>query len=210
MQAGRPIIGITGGIGSGKSFVASLFGELGCLVIDSDQQVARVYQDPQVRRTLGRWWGDEVLLSGGKINRRLIARHIFNDPDQRRRLEELIHPRVLAMRDQAMSEAAGDERIVAFVWDTPLLYEAGLADQCDAVVFVQSPLEQRLQRVARERGWDRQELDLREKSQWPLDRKRDLADYVIENTTDRGFALGQVKDVLTRILTQSKRRGDLS
>jgi dephospho-CoA kinase len=204
MYADKPIVGIAGGIGSGKSLVARLFGDEGCLVIDSDRQVTDAYADEAVRRTLRDWWGDDVVRPNGHINRKLIGAKVFNDPWARRRLEELIHPRVNAAREQLMSAAATDARVRAFVWDTPLLFETGLNAQCDAVVFVDAPHDQRLQRVREHRGWDAAELARRENSQWPLDRKRKIADYVIGNTADVGYARDQVRDVLPRIMAQTR------
>lgn len=203
MFAGRPIIGIAGGIGSGKSFVAKLFGEAGCLVIDSDAMVREAYQNECVRETLRTWWGEEVFTPAGEINRSEVGRRVFSDPAQRQRLEGLIHPLVDQARKHEMSAAADDPQVVAFVWDTPLLFEVGLADQCDALVFVDAPLEQRLQRVKASRGWDEAELDRRQKLQWPLDKKRRISDYAITNTADADYARGQVRDVLSRILARS-------
>lgn len=205
MFAGIPIIGIAGGIGSGKSFVARLFGERGALVISSDDQVSDAYRDPLVRRTLRDWWGQDVLRPDGEINRRFIGAKVFRDPAERKRLEELLHPRVHAARDAVM-RAASDKipPPVAFVWDTPLLFETDLHRQCDAVVFVDAPTEQRIARVTCTRGWDAAELVRRENSQWGLDTKKDFADYVIRNTADAGFARGQVQDVLSRILAKTK------
>jgi dephospho-CoA kinase len=205
--AGKPVIGIAGGIGSGKSFVASLFGGLGCLVISSDQQVSEVYRDPEVRQILRDWWGEDVLTESREINRRLIASKVFHDSAERRRLEELLHPRVAQLRERIMDAAiAQNPQLSAYVWDTPLLFESGLHRACDAVVFVEAPWEQRLARVRETRDWDPAELARRENSQWPLDRKKDLADYVIDNTADAGFARGQVEDVLSRILAPTKQQ----
>lgn len=206
MFAGKPIIGITGGIGSGKSFVAALFGELGCAVIDSDAQVRAAYDDPAVRQALRAWWGDEAFLHDGLINRSWIARRIFADPGERRKLEELLHPRVHAARQREMEKRADDPSVVAFVWDTPLLFEVGLNAECDAVVFVDSPLKLRLERVAQSRRWDEAELLKRENLQWPLDKKRKIADYVIENTAGAGEARSQVRGVLSRILERVSHR----
>jgi dephospho-CoA kinase len=188
---GIPIIGIAGGIGSGKSHVARLFAELGCLVIDSDAQVAVAYGLPEVRRTLEEWWGPQVYLPDGRVNRRLIAQRIFADPAARARLEGLLHPIVARLRDEEMAAALSgaatsgarrDGPPVAFIWDAPLLFETGLNRLCDAVVFVESPLALRLERVRLWRGWDDSELARRENSQWPLDNKRGLSDYVLTNT----------------------------
>jgi dephospho-CoA kinase len=206
--AGKPIIGIAGGIGSGKTYVAKLFGELGGLVISSDDQVTDAYREPQVQSTLREWWGDEVIRPDGGINRRLIGQKIFADTAERKRLENLLHPRVHEARERVMAQAADNPAIKAFIWDTPLLFETDLYRECDAVVFVDAPLEARLARVMQTRNWDAAELARRENSQWGLDRKRDFADYVISNPASAEFARGQVQDVLSRILQQTTRRAN--
>jgi dephospho-CoA kinase len=208
--AGKPVIGIAGGIGSGKSFVAKLFGEAGCAVIDSDAQVKAAYWEPAVKRTLRAWWGGEVFKPDGEINRSEIARRIFADDAERRRLEGLIHPLVAEARDRQMTAAANDPQVVAYVWDTPLLFETGLNEKCDAVVFVDAPEEQRVRRVAATRGWDEAELLRRQKLQWPLDRKGQISDYVLTNTADADYARGQVREVLSRILARSSNRPEQS
>jgi dephospho-CoA kinase len=210
MFAGKPVIGIAGGIGSGKSYIASLFGQLGCFVVNSDEQVTETYRDPAVKETLRHWWGDEVIGADGQVNRRFIAGKVFSNVAERRRLEALIHPLVNAARRRVMTVAGANPKVVAFVWDTPLLFEASLNLQCDAVVFIDAPVSLRLQRVRQTRNWTEQELISRENSQWPLDRKREISDYVIRNTADVGHARGpikgQVKDVLSRILTKARMR----
>src|SRR5438034_2598695 len=90
--AGRPVIGIAGGIGSGKSFVARVFGQLGCYVIDSDRLVADAYRDPAVIERLRNWWGDEAVGADGSVDKPFIASKVFNNIADRQRLEQLIHP----------------------------------------------------------------------------------------------------------------------
>ena len=108
-----------------------------------------------------------------------------------------------------MAAAGNDPNVVAFVWDTPLLFETDLHRQTDAVVLIDAPLETRLARVTATRNWDAAELARRENSQWGLDRKRNFADYVISNTADEDFARGQVLDVLSRILAKTNRQASL-
>lgn len=194
----KPIIGIIGGIGSGKSFVASLFAELGALVIDSDQLVHAAYQRQDVRQTLLDWWGTAVFKSDGSVDRKAIAARVFTDESERLKLENLIHPLVNAHRDRLMDEAQADDRVTAFVWDTPLLVETGLHRLCDAVIFVDTPLETRLERV-KKRGWDAQELSRREKSQLPLDKKRKVSDHCVSNAADADTARNQVRLIFSRI-----------
>jgi dephospho-CoA kinase len=199
----KPIIGLLGGIGSGKSFIADLFGEFGCLVIRSDKLAEDAYNNPAVLGALREWWGDKVFSPDGKVNRKAISDLVFADSQERSRLEGLIHPLVGAERDRMMEAGAAEAKIKAIVWDSPLILETGIDDQCDALVFVDAPLQARLARVSARRGWNSEELARREKLQMPLDNKQKISDYVIDNTADADYARGQVKDVIFRILGKS-------
>jgi len=199
--AGKPIIGLVGGIGSGKSFVAQFFAEEDCMVIDSDAAVGEAYQRFLVREKLRQWWGPSVLLPNGQVNRKEIARIVFNDQEQRRRLEAMIHPIVAELRDEQMRRGADDASVKAYVWDTPLLLEAGLGGQCDAIVYIDAPEAERIERVRQARGWDEAELRRREKLQIPLDKKLDMANDIVRNTAGADEEVrNQVRKVLSRIL----------
>ncbi|MGA2497129.1 MAG: dephospho-CoA kinase [Tepidisphaeraceae bacterium] len=200
MFRGRPIIGIVGGIGSGKSCVASLFRELGCMVIDSDRCIAQAYEQQNVQQTLVQWWGPGMLEAPGRVNRKAVADKVFANPAERQRLEGLLHPLASQMRDWQMASA--DTQTVAFVWDAPLLIEAGLASQCDAIVFVDAPEEVRIRRVMETRGWTREEWQRRENNQTPLDNKREIAKFVICNTAGLDEVRSQVRHVLSRIVAE--------
>ncbi len=196
----KPLIGIAGGIGSGKSFVARLFGELGCRVIHADDQVRIAYTDPGIRQTIRSWWGDGVFQADGNIHRSQIAARIFADPVERVRLERLLHPWVEAARRAEVEAGSTDPSIKAFVLDTPLLFETKLNQECDAVVFVDTPDKIRLDRVEKQRGWAAAELAKRENLQWPLDNKRRMSEYTVVNTADADAIRGQVREILSSIL----------
>ena len=200
MFAGKPIIGLAGGIGAGKSYVAGLFKEMGCAVIDSDAQAHAAYLSEPVRQQLRAWWGDGVFTPDGKVDRRAVARRVFDAPEQRERLEQLIHPLVALARDREMQIAAEVGGALAFVWDTPLLFEAGLYRDCDAVVFVDADDAQRVRRVGESRGWSEEELLRREKFQWPLDKKRHFSDYVVKNVADPEEFRDKIRQTLAQIL----------
>jgi dephospho-CoA kinase len=205
MFQGKPIIGIAGGIGSGKSMVARFLADLGCYVIDSDELSRQAYRKSEVVQTLQSWWGDAIVHPDGSVDRRAVAKRVFSDETQLRKLEGLIHPLVEQSRRQAMDLAIGkNPDLPAFVWDSPLLFESGLAARCDAVIFVQTPLAQRVARVGQARGWDEAELTRRENLQWPLDKKREISDYVVVNTADAEYARSQVNQVLSRTLVNMK------
>lgn len=184
------VLGLAGGIGSGKSTVASALAELGSLVIDFDAEIARCLQREDVREELVRWWGPEVLDQGGGIDRRRIARIVFEDDEQRRRLEGLLHPLVRVSREEAIRrcEASGAPGLVM---DAPLLFEAGLNAECDDVVFVDAPREVRFRRVA-SRGWDEAEFESREKAQMPIEEKRARSRFVLWNGGEGDVALAEI------------------
>ncbi|MGN6371029.1 MAG: dephospho-CoA kinase [Phycisphaerae bacterium] len=196
----KPVIGLIGGIGSGKSTIARHFASLGCAVIDSDAVAHQVLQSPEVKDLLREWLGDGIFRHDGSVSRRAVAERVFQTPADTQRLNDIIHPRVAQHREKAMAGYLREAGVIAIVWDTPLLLETGLNQECDAVVFVKAPREQRLQRIIASRGWSAAELDRREKLQIPLDKKADIADYCIDNSGDDTSSLRQVQRVLSQIL----------
>lgn len=177
-----PVIGLTGGIGAGKSTVAGVLESLGCVVSRSDDDARAALRDPAIRAELVAWWGDDILDPHGAVDRARVAAIVFSDPDERRRLEGLTHPWI-ERRRRELFDAAPDD-CPALVIDAPLLLEVGLDRACDAVIFVDASRATRLERVRATRGWDEAELDRRALSQLPLDVKRKRADHVIQNDGD--------------------------
>jgi dephospho-CoA kinase len=196
----KPVIGLSGGIGSGKSTIAALFAAQGCAVIDSDADAHQVLQSDPVRQELRLWLGNDVFLPDDSVSRKAVGSRIFTDPTQVERLNALIHPRVAALRELSMQKYLADPAIRAIIWDTPLLFEVGLDQDCDALVFVKVPREVRLERVRKNRGWTPDELDKRENFQFPLDKKAELSDYCLNNTGDSASSLRQVQQLLSQIL----------
>lgn len=180
-SGGKPVIGLLGGPGSGKSTVARAFAAHGCGVIDADALSREALVTDGTRHAVRQWWGDAVLDAEGRPDRSAIARLVFADPEQLRRLEALIHPMVHAERGALRASMQADSRLVAIIEDCPLLLESGLEGECDALVFVATPREQQLARVRASRGWDEVELDRRQARQIALDTKRSRADYVVDN-----------------------------
>ncbi|MEE8458399.1 MAG: dephospho-CoA kinase [Phycisphaerales bacterium] len=191
-----PTLGICGGIGSGKSTVAAILSELGCVVSDSDAVAREALRDPVIRDSIVSWWGPGVLDESGEIDRGVIAGIVFSSPEQRRRLESLVHPWIETRRRALFEQAPPDA--TALVIDAPLLFETGLDRECDAVLFVDTNRDQRLARLTGSRGWNEAELTKREKSQLSLDDKRARADYFVINNGD----LDQLKEQVRRILNE--------
>jgi len=197
------VIGLAGGVGAGKSTVARMLGELGCVVSDSDAHARAALDRPEVRDRLVDWWGEEVVGADGRVDRRRVARIVFEDPEARKKLESVVHPLVHEgrMEDMERARAIGAP---ALVIDAPLLLEAGVDRECDAVIFVDAPEAVRRERVRRERGWDASELERREKAQIPMEQKRRRADYTVENAGDLAPLAREVEEVLRRIVGPAK------
>lgn len=174
------VLGIAGGIGSGKSRVAAEFAAIGWLVVDFDAEIRKALATISVRDTLVNWWGDRVLDADNNLDRKAVASIVFNDQQQRKRLESLLHPMVLLTREQAQ-KLAREAGAPGIVLDAPLLFESGQDRVCDAVVFVETSHETRLKRVTDHRGWSMEDLKSRENSQMPLAEKRSRSTHIIEN-----------------------------
>lgn len=198
MASGFLILGLAGGVGSGKSAVAAILGELGFVVSDSDTGARAVLERADVIEELVQAFGDGVLNDKGKPDRKAIADAVFGDDAKRKTLEGIIHPRLHDERAELV-RAARAQNAAGVVIDAPLLFEAGVDSECDAVIFVETPREVRLKRVVEGRGWSEAELARREAAQMPLSEKRDRSDAVVSNEGDLAALRAQVMSALEAI-----------
>jgi len=198
----KPVIGVCGGIGAGKSRVAAEFGKLGCLIIDADRLNHEVLATSEVLGTLQSWWGQEVMDERGRPNRARIADIIFADADQRRRLESLVHPLIHARRAAMIRAVEKDPAVTAIVIDSPLLLETNLDRECDTIVFVSASEPTRQKRLSAARGWSAEELRRRESWQLPLADKRARAEFVVDNDGPEADLRDQVADIVSKVLAR--------
>jgi dephospho-CoA kinase len=207
-----PVIGLTGGIGSGKSRVAALLRERGAVVIDADLVGHRVLEEPEVRERIVKRFGCGILrpaaedhLGECQIDRRALGTIVFSDPSALADLEKILHPRMRHNFEQTIEREVRRDQAPAVVLDAAILLEAGWNSVCDLVVFVDTPLALRLDRVARNRGWTAEAMQAREANQWPCESKRRQADIVLSN--DAGIAQLELKvDRLFRSLCSAFHR----
>lgn len=196
----KPMIGLVGGIGAGKSAVADVLRSLGAVVIDSDRLVHRQLGEPEIVAELTSWWGSSILNEDGTVDRRAVGKIVFDEPDELKRLEALLYPRIETERREIVERCEADFSVNAVVLDAPKLVEVGLDKACDAVIFVHAECAVRVQRLMDTRGWSQEELEKREKLMDPLDRKMALADYVVENHAGLTELRSQVEGVFSSVL----------
>jgi len=201
------LVGLTGGIGSGKSTVSRLFRDLGCLIIDADT-IAREVVEPgePAWRGIVEAFGREILLPDGQLDRKGLGALVFADPAKRRTLNALTHPAIIA-REQAILaelEAQGYEGIV--VLDAALLIEAGGADRMDRLVVVYVDEAIQLRRLMDRDDLDEAEARRRIASQMPLREKVRLAHHVIDNSGRPEETAARVRDVHAALLAELRAR----
>ncbi len=190
-------VGLTGGIGSGKSTVARMFAERGAVIVDADQ-IARDIVEPGglALQALVAEFGSGILQPNGTLSRGELARIAFSDPDATARLNAIMHPLIRAESERQLS-AQPDSTIV--VYDMPLLVESGQDAVVDVVVVVDVPEEIQLDRAIDLRGLDEEDVRRRMSLQASREERLAAADFVIDNSSDLVLTALQVDDVWDRI-----------
>jgi len=193
------LVGLTGGIASGKSTVARILKDLGAAIVDADA-LSREVVDPgqdgwhEIVATFGR----EVLQADQTLDRQKLRKLIFNNPEARKKLEAIIHPRVRALAEERIREhgAAG---YAIVVYEVPLLFEGGLQEWLRPVILVASDVNIQRQRLHQRDSLDAEAAQKHIDAQMSLVEKRRLADYVIENNGTLADLEAQVRAVIAEI-----------
>ena len=189
--------GLTGGIASGKSTIARMFGELGCIVLDADALVAELYRPGKAgHQALVRTYGSDILRPDGEVDRQKLADVAFIDAASAQKLNALIHP--LVMAEEARIAAEEEKRLgsedAVYIVEATLLLEAGGKQRYDRIIVVDvDPATQVARGVAR--GLTREEVDRRIRHQMPRAERLAAADYVIDNSGDLAQAESEVRRV---------------
>ncbi len=190
-------VGLTGGVASGKSTVSAMLAEMGAVVIDADVLAREVVArgTPGLDAVVAEF-GPSLLTPEGDLDRPAMGRLVFGDDTARRRLEAIIHPRVIE-RMAALEAEAGEDDVV--VHDIPLLAEGGRADTFDAVVVVDAPRDLQVQRMLSERGWTREDAESRIAAQATREERRAVATHVIDNNGSLADLRARVEAVLAEL-----------
>ncbi len=196
----KPVIGLLGGVASGKSFVAAQFKELGCAVITADALAHEELLEEDTKAEILKHFGKEVFDENDRVDRSKLADRVFNDGDKLEILNSLIHPKVIKKTQVLIGEYRRDNSVCAIVLDIPLLLEIGWQSRCDVLIFVDTKESLRIERATIRGLGGGEDLRKREKKQISLDKKRDIAHYVVDNNSNVSAITNQVDQILSEIL----------
>jgi dephospho-CoA kinase len=211
MQA-RPflLVGLTGGIATGKSAVATMFRLLGAVIIDADVLAREVVEpgEPALGE-IAQEFGQRVITPDGRLDRKALAAIVFGDADRRRRLEAITHPRIRQRFERTLQRLAEEDFRGVVMFDAPVMIESGNYKNMDRLVVVVTDEATQIARLIARDGCTREDALARIRSQMPLSEKARLADHVIDNSGDRAATEDQVRRVhgaLTSDLAQRSAR----
>ncbi|MHC4913262.1 MAG: dephospho-CoA kinase [Planctomycetota bacterium] len=195
----KPIIGILGGVGSGKSTVAAEFGKLGCAIIDADKIAHDLLDAPGLRERLVTSFGQAILDSLGQVDRRQLADIVFADAAKLSAINKIIHPPVLQRAEELIKQYNGQNQVKAIVLDMPLLVEVGWSKRCNKLVFVDCEPLLRVERAKKIGVIGENQHKIRENFQISLDKKLALADNIIDNNSGFSALVEQVAKAFSYI-----------
>lgn len=194
------IMGLTGGIASGKSTVSALLVEKGARLVDADA-IAREVMLPghEVLASVAAYFGSGVLLPDGTLNRAKLGDIVFRDPEALKALNGLTHPAIRRITRERMEafEREDSSRLVAV--DIPLLYESGQEEMFERILVVYAPREVQLERLIKRSGLTKEQAEARLDSQMDIEVKKAKADYVIDNSGEPGETRRQIDDLWDRL-----------
>jgi dephospho-CoA kinase len=192
----KPVIGLIGGIGAGKTTAARCFAARGGMVIDADALGHEALRQPDIIAQVVERWGPGVRKPDGSLDRHAIGRIVFANADERNALESIVFPYIGKRCREGIERGLVDPEVRFIVLDAAVMLEAGWNNEVDRIVYISAPRDLRLGRLARRSGWIDADLAAREAAQWPEEVKQSRVDAVILNDADADALQGQVDELL--------------
>lgn len=200
------MVGLTGGIASGKSLVANIFKDLGAHIIDADRIVHQLLEpDQQAWEEVCAHFGKDILLPDKGIDRRKLGELVFNNAEHRTWLNSCLHPKVFNAYSAQIKHLRDRSPNAIVIFDAALLIETGYSRTMDKIVVVYADQEQQIERLDSRDKYTREQALARIASQMPLAEKRGHADYVINNTGSREDTERQARDIYSRLMRDRER-----
>jgi dephospho-CoA kinase len=201
-------VGITGIIGSGKSSIARILKDLGYFVLNADKIAKKLMvESPEIKTTIMKAFGDEAYLENGTINTKYIADLVFQDFEELKKLNKIVHPAVRHYFKKSKTFQKNILNSMVF-WDVPLLFEGELWKECDSIILVSADYKTRLDRVKKSGKLTEEEFFARNKEQIPLKEKAKRSDYIIDNTGNLRTAENQLNKILKDLKKRIKKEKD--
>ncbi|MDI3462235.1 MAG: Dephospho-CoA kinase [Nitrospira sp.] len=196
-SAAMMLVGLTGGVATGKSTVAKMFRQCGAVVIDADELAREVVRPGKPAwREIVMAFGKSILHPDRTIDRHALGAIVFHDKKNLRRLERIIHPRVAREQAKLAKRAERKDPKAIVIYDVPLLFEADIDKRVDKIIVVTADRDTQIARLRKRNGLSRSEALRRIRNQLPLAKKRRLANYVLDGTKDRKRLAGEVFTLL--------------
>jgi dephospho-CoA kinase len=194
------LVGLTGGMGSGKTLAASFFKDLGAFVLDADLICRKLVEPGQPAwREISDTFGEEIFTASGNLDRKRLADIVFGDPEKKRTLENILHPKVFELERLEYEAIRNEHPDAVVIVDAALLIESGNYKKMDKVIVVNSDEKKRINRILARSNMSEDEINARIKNQMPSEEKVQYADFVLENSLDKDNLRSMVKDIHAKL-----------
>jgi len=194
-------VGLTGGIGSGKSTASKFFEKLGAFILDADKEAKNLLEKNEiVQHEVISEFGTDIINTTGKVDKNKLARVAFQDVDHQRRLNSVVHPYIYDLIDKTFDKVLNDGKYAVFIIDAAMIYESGYYIHLDYIIVITAQLKNRMERALARKTLTREEILKRIEFQWPEEEKVGMADFVIHNDGSEKELNDNIKSIIKKLI----------
>ena len=194
-------VGLTGGIGSGKSTASKFFEKLGAYILDADKEAKNLLEKNEiVQHEVISEFGTDIINATGKVDKNKLARVAFQDVDHQRRLNSVVHPYIYDLIDKTFDKVLSDGKYDVFIIDAAMIYESGYDIHLDYIIVITAQLKNRMERALARKTLTREEILKRIEFQWPEEEKVGMADFVIHNDGTEKELNDNIKSLIKKLI----------
>ena len=194
-------VGLTGGIGSGKSTASKFFEKLGAFILDADKEAKNLLEKNEiVQHEVISEFGTDIINATGKVDKNKLARVAFQDVDHQRRLNSVVHPYIYDLIDKTFDKVLNDGKYAVFIIDAAMIYESGYDIHLDYIIVITAQLQNRMERALSRKTLTREEILKRIEFQWPEEEKVGMADFVIHNDGTEKELNDNIKSLIKKLI----------
>ena len=194
-------VGLTGGIGSGKSTASKFFEKLGAFILDADKEAKNLLEKNEiVQHEVISEFGTDIINTTGKVDKNKLARVAFQDVDHQRRLNSVVQPYIYDLIDKTFDKVLNDGKYAVFIIDAAMIYESGYDIHLDYIIVITAQLKNRMERALARKTLTREEILKRIEFQWPEEEKVGMADFVIHNDGSEKELNDNIKSIIKKLI----------